>query len=111
MQSLKGLAAVLAVGALTAPALASADDAQSAPASCYAALVKTLPRQYAQAPRMEENHATGYSPLEFMDLSGPTTQWALTARDEHSNETVAHLVCTVSTRTGEVISLRKEPLL
>lgn len=111
MESLKGVAAALAVAALAAPALASAEDNQAVPASCYAALVKNLPRQYAQAPRLEENHSAAYSPLNFLDLSGPTTQWALTARDEHSNETLAHLVCTVSNRTGEVISMRKVPLL
>jgi hypothetical protein len=109
MESLNDLARVLAVAALTAPALAAADNTHSAPASCYAAVVKSLPRGYAPAARIEDSRSYAYSPLEFMDLHGPTAQWAMTARDERNNVTVAHLVCTVSTSTGEVISLRNEP--
>jgi hypothetical protein len=109
MQSLKRLACVLTVAAIAAPALAVAEDNQSVPSSCLTALMSSLPQEYAAAPRLRDTRSYGYSPTEFLDLSGPTTSWTLTATDPRSNQTVARLSCTVLTRTGEVLSLNKEP--
>ena len=107
MESLKRLACVLTVAAIAAPALAVAEDSQSVPASCLSALMTSLPQQYAAAPRLRDTRSYGFSPIDFLELSGPTTSWTLTATDPRSNETVAHLSCTVLTRTGEVVSLSK----
>ena len=107
MQSLKRLACVLTVAAIAAPALAVAEDSQSVPASCLSALMTSLPQQYAAAPRLRDTRSYGFSPIDFLELSGPTTSWTLTATDPRSNETLAHLSCTVLTRTGEVVSLSK----
>jgi hypothetical protein len=111
MRSLKRLACVLTVAAIAAPALALAEDSQTVPASCVTALMTTLPQEYTPAPRFRDTRSYGYSPSAFMDLSSPTTSWSLIATDPRNNQTVARLSCTVSTRTGEVLSLRKEPLL
>jgi hypothetical protein len=107
MESLKRLACVLTVAAIAAPALAAAEDRQAVPASCLSALMTSLPQEYAAAPRLRETHSYGFSPIDFLDLSGPTTSWALTATDPRSNQTVARVSCTVLTRTGEVVSLNK----
>ena len=107
MQSLKRLACVLTVAAIAAPALAVAEDSQSVPASCLSALMTSLPQEYAAAPRLRDTRSYGFSPIDFLELSGPTTSWTLTATDPRSNETLAHLSCTVLTRTGEVVSLSK----
>ena len=111
MQSLKRLACVVTVAAIAAPALALAEDNQSVPSSCLTALMTSLPQQYTAAPRLRETHSYNYSPIDFLDLSGPTTSWALTATDPRNNQTVARLSCTVVTRTGEVVSLSKAPVL
>jgi len=110
MESLKRLACVLTVAAIAAPALAVAEDNQTVPAGCVTALMTTLPQEYAPAPRFRETRSYTYSPSTFLDLSSPTASWSLTATDPRSNQTVARLSCTVSTRTGEVLSLRKQPL-
>jgi hypothetical protein len=107
MESLKRLACVLTVAAIAAPALAVAEDSQSVPASCLSALMTSLPQEYAAAPRLRDTRSYGFSPIDFLELSGPTTSWTLTATDPRSNETLAHLSCTVLTRTGEVVSLSK----
>jgi hypothetical protein len=107
MDSLKRLACVLTVAAIAAPALAVAEDSQSVPASCLSALMTSLPQEYAAAPRLRDTRSYGFSPIDFLELSGPTTSWTLTATDPRSNETLAHLSCTVLTRTGEVVSLSK----
>ena len=109
MQSLKRLACVLTVAAIATPALAVAED--SVPSSCLTALMTSLPQGYTAAPRLRETHSYNYSPIDFLDLSGPTTSWALTATDPRNNQTVARLSCTVVTRTGEVVSLSKAPAL
>jgi hypothetical protein len=67
----------------------------------------SLPQEYAAAPRLRDTRSYGFSPIDFLELSGPTTSWTLTATDPRSNETLAHLSCTVLTRTGEVVSLSK----
>jgi len=107
MDSLKRLACVLTVAAIAAPALAVAEDSQSVPASCLSALMTSLPQEYAAAPRLRDTRSYGFSPIDFLELSGPTTSWTLTATDPRSNETLAHLSCTVLTRMGEVVSLSK----
>jgi hypothetical protein len=109
MESLKRLACVLAVAAVAAPALAAAEGSESVPTSCLTALMSSLPQEYAAAPRLRDTRSYGFSPTEFLDLSGPTTSWLLTATDPRSNQTVARVSCTVLTRTGEVLSLNKEP--
>src|ERR1700734_1409244 len=111
MESLTRLACVLTVAAIAAPALAVAEDTQAVPSSCLTALMTSLPQEYPAAPRLRETRSYSFSPIDFLDLSGPTTSWALTATDPRSNQTVARLSCTVVTRTGEVVSLSKAPVL
>jgi hypothetical protein len=71
----------------------------------------SLPHNYAAEPHLQESHANGYSPLEFLDLSGPTTAWVLTATNPRNSHTVARLTCTVLTSTGEVLDVRKDTAL
>jgi hypothetical protein len=107
MDSLKRFAPILAAAAVLAPAFAAAEDSQAVPTSCLTALMASLPREYAVAPVVRETRTNGFSPLEFLDLSSPTTTWALKVTNAHSSQTVAHLSCTVNTRTGEIVNLQQ----
>ena len=111
MTSLKRYTAVLAIAAAVAPSFAAAEDTQTVPASCLTALMASLPQQYAAVPHLREIRSNGYSPLEFLDLSGPTTEWMLTATNPRNSHTVARLTCTVLTTTGQVLDVRKDPAL
>ena len=111
MTSLKRYATVLALAAAVAPSFASAEDTHAVPASCLTALMASLPQNFAAAPRLQETRSHGYSPLEFLDLSGPTTAWVLTATNPRNSHTVARLTCTVLTTTGQVLDVRKDPAL
>jgi hypothetical protein len=104
MDSLKRVASILTVAAVLAPAFASAEETQ-APASCVTALMANVHQGNAPTPVVRDARSYGFSPLEFLDLAGPTTKWALTATNPRNSQTVAHLSCTVVTRTGEIVEL------
>jgi hypothetical protein len=107
MESLKRVASILTIAAVLAPTFASAEEAQTVPASCVTALMANVHQEYAPAPVVRDSRSYGFSPLEFLDLSGPTTKWTLTATNPRNSQTVAHLSCTVLNRTGEIIELGK----
>jgi hypothetical protein len=94
--------AAMAAGLATVPMIGAAANSTTALNSCTKAFVADLSAKSAATLKVRNAH---YVPGSSGSFSGGTSELALTARDAHTNHTVARAVCTVNSQ-GAVIELQ-----
>jgi len=91
------------------PALSLAAASQAAFHGCVQAFMSSLSAKLDAAPKLREARLVG-EPDPLRAFSSAPLELAMTAINPRDNRRVARATCTV-TKTGEVLSLKTEPLV
>jgi hypothetical protein len=97
--------AAIAAGIATVPMVGAASNSTTALNSCTKAFVADLSARTTATLKLRATHYVADSTW----VTGGTSELALTARDAHTNHTLARAVCTVNSQ-GAVIELQAAPL-